>query len=306
MTRRTEEEIEKYWSSYPMSPEPIPKELKLLVREDLKKVWYHLRFETFRTNLRVNWASLDTERSCLWNNIGRVLPRDLEYMCNKPVPFYWLQSAQALDNTGKLCETPKIIFATIYEEWYRCYNNDPSIEFGHFFANPIRVTGSGPSTVRGVLEAHRSICAQASALMMQGNGRADNIIEIAPSDVQHYKLKPTYRAIAIILDNFDSLRSLRVEPEEDGFISLRKMARTQTVLLARTGMEQGLSAPVSFQSLQAQTLPLERPDITAEEIDVVRVSLETAVCFIVDFETREDKVNVNEKITPVDPSLAPS
>jgi len=136
---------------------------------------------------------------------------------------------------------------------------------------------------------------------MQGGGKADNIIEISPSNTQNYEIKSTHLAIVVIIDNLDS--DDFVQPEADGKTSLRKMARGQNVLVARTGMERGLSAPISFQSLQGQTLPLERHDVIGDDIDVVRVSLETAVRFIVDLETREDSTNANDKVTSVDPGL---
>jgi len=76
------------------------------------------------------------------------------------------------------------------------------------------------------------------------------------------------------------------KPED--FISLRQLAKNQTVLLAREGAEDGLSAPTSFESLRSQPLLLDRSGIIAQDIDIVKVSLATAVRFFIDLEIRED------------------
>jgi len=230
----------------------------------------------------------------------------LKYLCNKPTAFYWLQSAQRRDASGQRTLTPGIIFAAIYEEWLRCHNTEPNIEYGHFFANPVRITSTGPSTVRGVIDTHVSLCTQASSLTNQAKGQADNIIERLPSSLRHYSLLPLYHAIVVIIDRLDSFDK-DCKPESDGFISLRKLAQLQTVLIARTGAEKGLNAPISFESLRSQSLPLERSDVITQDVDVVRVSLAGAVQFIVSLEMREELAILHSKDElPLDTSLCPS
>jgi hypothetical protein len=303
--RRSGREIDEYWCSV-VTEEPVSDDLKTLIRADLKKAWHFWRDMKHREDTKMRWATLDSERILLEDTVGKVDPEKLVYLCNKPTAFYWLQSAQGTDSNKERTQTPKIIFAAIYEEWLRCHNTKPNIEFGHIFANPVRISSTGPSTVRGVIDAHRSICTQASTLINQANGRADNIIERLPSSSQHYSLFPLYHAIVVIIDNLDGLDEY-CEPESDGFISLRKLARHQTVLIARTGVEEGLSAPISFESLKSQSLPLERSDVITQDVDVVRVSLAAAVQFIVSLEVREDLAGPKMKDgPPLDPRLCPS
>ncbi|KAL9608996.1 MAG: hypothetical protein Q9167_006205 [Letrouitia subvulpina] len=65
----------------------------------------------------------------------------------------------------------------------------------------------------------------------------------------------------------------------------------ECVIIARTGKEEQLSAPVSFESLHSKALPLERVDFDGEaKIDVIRVPLSDAVRFVIDLEKREDAV----------------
>lgn len=283
--QRTDEEIDKYWRAF-VTQEPVSDEMKALIRAELKEVWYFYRVDRFRDDLKKRWETTDCYRVVLKDAIGEVEPRKLMYLCNKPTAFYWLQSAQQPSNTGERILMPKIILAAIYEEWVRCHKAEPDIEFGHFFANPVRITSTGPSTIQGVLEAHRALCTRASRLIDQAGGRADDIIEQNPSMDQHYGLFSLYHAIVVMIDCF--LPRPDDELESDGFVSLRKVAQYQTVSIARTGLEEGLSAPISFESLQAQSLPLGRPDAASQGLEIIRVSLASAVRFIVDLEMREN------------------
>lgn len=213
-------------------------------------------------------------------------PKKLKYLYNKPTAFYWLQSAQQPNSTGQRTLMSKIILAVIYEDYVRCYTAEPNIEYEHFFANPVRITSAGPSTSQGVLEAHRALCTRALHLIDQAGGRVDNIIERNPSMYQHYGLFSLYHAIVVTIDCFYHRPDNQIE--SDGFTSLRKVAQNQTILIARTGLEESLSAPISFESLKAQSFPLERPDAATQGLDILRVSLASAVHFIVDLEMREN------------------
>lgn len=154
--RRSDREINEYWGSVVME-EPVSDDLKALVRADLKKAWHFRRDMEFRENMKTRWATTDYFRLLLEDTVGKVEPGNSKYLCNKPTAFYWLQSAQQADASGQRTQTPKIIFAAVYEEWLRCHNTEPNIEYGHFFANPVRITSTGPSTVRGVIDAHLSL-----------------------------------------------------------------------------------------------------------------------------------------------------
>lgn len=286
LSKRSEREVVEYWQSI-VTKEPISEDLKALVRADLEKAWHYNRNVIFRQDMRICWVTLDSYLILLEDRIGQLAPAQLKQLCNKPTAFYFLQSAQQTDSAGERTLVPRIIFAIICGEWFRTGNIEPSIEFGHFFANPIRITSTGPSTIRGVIDAHLSLCAQASGLMNQANDDVDHIIEKPPLNLQHYSLLPLYHAIVVLIDQFDRSEKRSVR-EPDGFISLRKLAQTQTVLLARTGAEEGLSAPISFDSLRSHSLPLQRCDAMMPNVDVVRVSIAVAVKFIASLEAREE------------------
>ncbi|KAG0648680.1 hypothetical protein D0Z07_4605 [Hyphodiscus hymeniophilus] len=287
-TTRSDEEIERHWDSV-VTQYPVSNELQSLVRADLKKAWHFLRVDSFRHETRIRWATTDEYRIRLDDMVGNLDPEKLSYLCNKPTAFYWLQSAQQTDATGEKNHTPKIILAAIYDEWRRCYNNEPNIEFGHFFANPVRITSTCPPAVAGVIEAHHSLCFQASSLINQVEGRADNLIERQPSSSQHYSVLPLYHALVVIIDRLDSFDHEECRRESDGLVSLRKIAQHQTVLIARTGVEEGLHESISFESLKSHSLPSDRFDVVTKSNDVVRVSLATAVQFITDLEKAEDR-----------------
>ncbi|KAI9738859.1 MAG: hypothetical protein M1834_008366 [Cirrosporium novae-zelandiae] len=192
-------------------------------------------------------------------------------------------------NQGAAERYENIMGDAIYEEWLQSYNAEPNIEYGHFFANPVRITSTGPSTIPGVLNAHRSLRTQASSLINQAKGRADNIIKLFPSNSQHYSLFPLYNAIVVIIDRLD-YRDKDCKDISTSFVSLRKVAQYQTVLIARTGAEEGLN----------------RLDVIKKYMDIVRVSLAAAVRFIVSLEVREDLTSPKTENKPLlDTSLCP-
>lgn len=87
-----------------------------MIRADLKKAWHFQRDTVFRENTKLRWAATDYVRITLEDTVGKVEPSKFMYLCNKPTAFYWLQSAQQTDASGQKTQTPKIIFAAIYEE----------------------------------------------------------------------------------------------------------------------------------------------------------------------------------------------
>ncbi|KAL8721508.1 MAG: hypothetical protein Q9181_007691, partial [Wetmoreana brouardii] len=220
--RRTDQEVDEYWKSV-ATPESIPVDLKILVREDLKEAWHFNR---------------------------------IDYV-------------------------------------HRCVLRlEPDFNSEHFFANPVRITATGPPTVRGIIDAHRPLCLQASDLILQAGGQANRFVSYLPSGVsRHYSLFPFYRALVVITDH------IWYEREPDGMISLGRVAQNQTVLIARTGTEADLSAPISFDSIKAQSLPIGVSNAIVPDVDVIRVSLATAMRFITDLERREKLANAHTMTT---------
>ena len=162
--RRSDREAHSYWRDV-FTSEPISEELRELIREDLRKKWHCSRLENFRWRVKMNWGTVDDQLVLLNDEEGAVSPEQLLLFCNKITAFYWLQNAQSNGASGERRLMPRIVFATIYREWSRYYDFQPNIEFRQYIANPIRITSNGPSTIRGVLEAHHSLCMQACDLM---------------------------------------------------------------------------------------------------------------------------------------------
>ena len=331
------ERVNAKWTSY-VSGNSTPDELKSDIREDLMKYWQSCRIENFRLVQRIRWTSNDHYLTLLEDKIGKVEPRKsrYKYLCNKPTAVYWLQSGQMINAYGERNIMPTLILGAIYEEWLRCHKNEPNIDYGHFFANPVRITSTGPTTICGVIDAHLSLCKQAARLLHQSKSQSDKTMPQLSSDLQrnqspqfppkdfsslhgkrssstqgkklhekresrfpklpamsteyeHYSIQPLYCAIVVILDNYRVYEGNDVD--SDGYLSLRKFAKNQNVLVARTGQYKGLSAPISFRALREQSLPLGHFESEAKKgyVEVVRVSLAAAVQFITDLELREER-----------------
>ncbi|KAL8738193.1 MAG: hypothetical protein Q9190_008034 [Brigantiaea leucoxantha] len=294
--KRTPEEVDEFWQSVKI--EPSSDELKVLIRADLEKLWHFLREAEFRQSMKIQWATTDSYKIVLKDEVGNLELRKIKYLCNKSTSFYWLQSAQSYDSTGQRSITPVIILGAIYEEWRRFYNSKPNIEHGHFFANPIRITATGPSTISEIINAHLRLCAQASILM----NKAQKGFDRNGFNPQLHHLFPLYRAIIVIIDHL-------WKPDEGHVIArdFHKWAECQPVLVALTGSQEGLSAPISLEDLHSQSLPLERSDGGAHNVDVVKVPLTTAVQFILKLEAKEEiAIPASNADLLIDINLSPS
>lgn len=71
-------------------------------------------------------------------------------------------------------------------------------------------------------------------------------------------------------------------------ILLDEQIQRQNVRMVLTVDEYGLSAPITFDTIRSQSLPLAKAGV-ADEVDIIRVSLRTAVRFIADLERREEE-----------------
>ncbi|KAL9099972.1 MAG: hypothetical protein Q9163_004598 [Psora crenata] len=301
--RRSDGDAQEYWSQV-ITPEPISEELRELIREDLQKAWHWERLESFRFRIKYNWGiPVDSQFVLLNDENGTVTRDQLLLFCNKMTAFYWLQTGQLVNAFGERNHMPRVVFATIYREWAQYFDSQPNIEFGHYIANPIRITSNGPSTIPGVLKAHYSLCMQACDLMAKL--RQENELGSNPlrTDLWRYNIHPLYKAIMLLIDRFE----IDFQSDADNLFRLEDGAQQQTVLIVRTGLEASLSAPISFDSLRAESLPLDRSDVDGHPmIDIVRTSLTTAVRFVLDLERRE-AIASPESVQDgaLDPSLNP-
>ncbi|KAF2845799.1 hypothetical protein T440DRAFT_493216 [Plenodomus tracheiphilus IPT5] len=252
------------WRNPAIVFEKLPESLML---EDLKRSWDFQREAHFGWMQQVIWTS---------NYCYRVVLRDVEgmvgdiakEMCNKPTTFYWLQSAQtgAPHAYEKSCMSGGI-FAAIFEEWHRS-SVHTNIEFGHFFAAPVRITATGPSSLPQILKAHSSLCAQAQHISL---------------DMDNCSVHPLLPAVILVCD-----RVARVGRGPDGYVSLREVARTQTVLVILTRTNRtSTGIHVTLDRLEPFALPIERADATG--LDILRVPVDIAVNFVTELEGRIDE-----------------
>ncbi|KAI9849466.1 MAG: hypothetical protein M1837_004086 [Sclerophora amabilis] len=288
------------WISLP-TEEPLSPEMKEEVMVDLRKEYHLLRIDDFRRDMKYCWIYQDYIVPPLKSStrIPTFDSTQLRRICNKPTALYWAHAAQVDD----WC--PGLTFGCIYKKWFCYHDNEPSIEFGHFFAEPVRITSTGPTTITGILEAHRTRCYMASSLLGKiARGEAGEAYMSHWPDPQEYKLLPLYQALIVILDELAEV----IEMDTDGSVSLDEMSQRQSVLMVLTGEESYLSAPISFESIRGESLPLAKSDLDTEENTcAVRVSLATAVRFIADLERREEAAFPNMRdLSLIDKHICPS
>ena len=76
------------------------------------------------------------------------------------------------------------------------------------------------------------------------------------------------------------------------------------MLMILTGDDTGLSGPLSFETVRSQSLPLAKADM-ADHVDIIRVSLGTAVRFIADLQRKEEDAFPDLKPIATDRSIGP-
>lgn len=86
---------------------------------------------------------------------------------------------------------------------------------------------------------------------------------------------------------FDEFQSVATKRNGDGNYHYEDVARKQSVVLVRTGNENGLSAPISFESLKDKALPLPRSE-NMGSIEVTHVPLQIGVRFVATLLLREE------------------
>ena len=168
--------------------EPLTPRIKTAMRSALSKYYHSSRKSKHGRETRMHWTS-DIDKlfgmSTLSTPMTPLHCWNLRKFCNKPTALYWAHPAQINDRC------PLLTFACAYKEWFRAHDNDPNIEFGSFFANPIRITSSGPRKIPGILEAHRYLCNQAVYhLDMIQRGKANEVHLFTWADPRNYKLLP--------------------------------------------------------------------------------------------------------------------
>lgn len=256
-----------YWSRFP-TEEPLSPGLRADVKIDLEEGWHSETVEEFRRQIKYHWHN-EGSFLTLEGLSPQLVYGQINWLCNVLTAFYWMPGTR-FDGI----HLDLLPFGCIWKEWFKYHDNMPDMEFHNFFAHLIRVLPSGPTTVQGIIEAHKR-------LYIEATSRLEHV------ESSNYTLKATYRAIIIMMDQYvDPYPSDQYFPT---IIYLEEHSKKQTVLLVRTGDDSHLTARVNFKALRegGLCLPLERTDISATSEDVVRVSLTTAVKYITDLQQRE-------------------
>lgn len=250
-----------------------------------------------------------------WVRSSQFNPTDLETLpemelgeandcCNRIAPIYVLRDRFIPDGAhiwiGMVLELFLIRLQNyLYTRWFRPYRSD--IEYGQFLAriflprpSPLPKQPCSQSMVDFLTALHSNTCARVDSAQDRANDLADANPEeqeeklnwkseassfkpasVAIREQEFCILQPLFRAIVIAI-RFDVDSSSR---------DISDMKST-SVLIARTGIEHGLSAPISFDSISADmrtnVLFGEKNEITAFE-----TSLERAVDFLMELEQRE-------------------
>ncbi|KAK3364852.1 hypothetical protein B0T24DRAFT_537165 [Lasiosphaeria ovina] len=200
--------------------------------------------------------------------------------CNKTVPVYVVNQAASGAQWSHLVV---VLHNYIYRRWFRPYRSE--LGHGRFlckFVTPAGLgdRGTGPFATQPILDTfvavNKAVCAQVEQTLAEFS-TLDLDSEYrrwgAHGRPQFYVLQPLFRALLVVVctDAF--------EHRDSG------NAGDMPVLLVRTGEEQGLSAPISFDSIRDHA-----SSSYGENDSAVKTTLETAVDFAMGLEAREAAV----------------
>ena len=157
------------------------------LRVELKREYYDGKEETFGVDIKDDWRMMRK----VVGPMPVVHRRSLQRLCNKPTILYFESSAQSPCPSS----WPAIVFACIYKRWFRCHNSNPDLNFGKFFAPPLRITPTGPQTIPEILKAHAHLCDQAASDLPSLKSEYAESCPNAHSRWQHRHLLPLCRAM---------------------------------------------------------------------------------------------------------------
>ncbi|KAH9902100.1 hypothetical protein F4778DRAFT_770881 [Xylariomycetidae sp. FL2044] len=199
---------------------------------------------------------------------------DLHDTCNKSVPVYILAGFKPLI-------LRMVLHNYIYRRWFRPYRSE--IEWDQFFCRFTVVWGFpkearlSHSTTAPLIQLNKDMCAATDKARL----KYDKILETGEShryysqpaleQTKFYILQPLFKAIMILVSSWD------YQLEDSGSIS------TLPTYLVLTGITDGLSAPITFESISDKI----DTDV-CDSPGTVRTTLETAVDFVKALEAREE------------------
>ncbi|KAL7948524.1 hypothetical protein V8C42DRAFT_314740 [Trichoderma barbatum] len=194
--------------------------------------------------------------------------------CNKSVPIYIIPS-------GRWLLLRVVLHNYIYRRWFRPYRSE--IDFHRFicrFINPYDIYNElstvSMATIHDIISLNQAICTKVEA---QRSGFMDQYMrcvsvgekESGPDGgtPDHRILQPLFRALLIVVS------------DEKYNKETSKTVGSLPVHLVRTGIEEGLSAPISFKPIAAKIYRHIEPG------RVIEVTIETAIDFVMGLEARE-------------------
>jgi hypothetical protein len=257
------------------------------LREALKWNWFIIARDEHRQQLQHNWSPPDSRR--LGSNMIRLIRIPQERgdslpgvpkwsepsFCNKATVFYWMQSATV--NGGD--SDGLVILGSIWNAWADALGRQPQFQLEDFFAVPVHVPSKAAKTVPEILRAQKYICSQVrGTLEKKGDG--------AERDPRYFRLHPLCEALIAVFDEYKYVGP-SYRRQADGFRHYDNVAQHQSILLVRTGKEDRLSAPISFNSLKHKALPLGRNEDMGL-IDIIRIPLQVGVRFVANLLLREE------------------
>ncbi|KUJ16711.1 uncharacterized protein LY89DRAFT_782000 [Mollisia scopiformis] len=228
------------------------------VIEILKVDWLVSERDRFHQQLQHDWTPPDSER--MGSEMIQVYSRRQEegddllgiskllhatetYFCNKATVFYWMESAKI----NRSDVDGLVILGSIWNTWVDALGRQPNFQLNDFFAVPVNITNKVArsqyvETVPEILRAHVSICSQVREAFEKKESRWWR-----GRDSRFFSLHPLCEAMIVVFDEYKFVQSGYVK-QADGFRHYENVAQHQSVLMIRTGKEDNLSAPISFDS----------------------------------------------------------
>ncbi|KAK3905153.1 hypothetical protein C8A05DRAFT_13015 [Staphylotrichum tortipilum] len=199
--------------------------------------------------------------------------------CNRSVPvFLWPVEPPLPPKTRALLLAALHNF--LYRTWFKPFRSE--IDWGQFIAQTFEME---PDVMTRAIEAPVDMAFYAAYLCRAIYAHVDAtkrwlmaaIIRwnMAPEDPHTLCLRPLFRAVAIIIKQ--TAYSIKV----------RDIGQLP-ILLVLTGIEEGLSAPITFELVACQIHALHSHTGPFASIQAAETSLATAVRFVMDLEKREE------------------
>lgn len=167
----------------------------------------------------------------------------------------------------------------IYHRWFRPYRSE--IDHGRFickFITPQHLPNDGspptPSTIETIISLNKAFCSGFEACRLaydEGVAHETGCMMITKDKSLHI-LQPLFKALLIVI----SAQDYKLEDS--------KTVGGLPVLLVRTGIEVGLSEPITFEPI-VDKMRIESYD--GETIRTIRTTLEIAIDFVMELEARE-------------------